>query len=167
MFNDENIKILEKKSKYLCVNVQTNSGNRGFNLFKKFKLADLLVIDEPEVRLGLSERYLKISDIICHDELSKYKDLVVTRGIKGLLIKDFKTKNKFFNFPALTSNVVDTLGAGDAAYTFASLFNNHTDNKLLVGFLSSIAGALKTQIIGHENFIKSNQVSNSLESLLR
>ncbi len=167
MFNDENIKILEKKSNHLCVNVQTNSGNRGFNLFKKFKRADLLVIDEPEVRLGLSERYLKISDIICHNELSKYKDLVVTRGIKGLLIKNFKTKNKFFNFPALTSNVVDTLGAGDAAYTFASLFNNHTDNKLLVGFLSSIAGALKTQIIGHENYIKSNQVSNSLESLLR
>ena len=74
-------------------------------IFLKNSNADLLVIDEPEVRLGLSERYLKISDIICHDELSKYKDLVVTRGIKGLLIKDFKTKNKFFNFPALTSNV--------------------------------------------------------------
>ena len=33
------------------------SGNRGYNLFTKFKSADLLVLDEPEARLGLSMRY--------------------------------------------------------------------------------------------------------------
>ena len=40
---------ISKKSNFLSLNVQTNSGNRGFNLFTKYKKADLLCIDRHEV----------------------------------------------------------------------------------------------------------------------
>ena len=88
MFNKSIIKILEKKSKFLCVNVQTNSGNRGYNLYKKFVKANLLVLDEPEIRLGLTNRYKTLEKIITSKELKNYKNLMVTRGIKGLMLRD-------------------------------------------------------------------------------
>ena len=49
LINDEGKKF--EKIKISCINVQTNSGNRGFNLFTKFQKADLLVLDEPELDL--------------------------------------------------------------------------------------------------------------------
>ena len=73
MFNKSIVKILEKKSKFLCVNVQTNSGNRGYNLYKKFDKANLLVLDEPEIRLGLTNRYKTLEKIITSKELKIIK----------------------------------------------------------------------------------------------
>ena len=136
------------------MNIQTNSGNRGYNLFKKFSKANLLFLDEPEIRLGMSSRYKSLEWIMKSRELKNYKDLIITRGIKGLMIKDKNSKSGFYNFPALNTEVVDTMGAGDAAFAYACMFINSTDNKLLVGLLSSIAGAIKTTIIGHEKFVR-------------
>ena len=78
---------MQKKSKILCLNIQTNSGNRGYNLFKKYQKSDMLALDEPEIRLGLQNRYSSLDDIVKSEDLKKFKDLVITRGIKGLLLK--------------------------------------------------------------------------------
>ena len=168
MFNNKVINIIQKHSKFLCLNVQTNSGNRGYNLFKKYAKADLLVIDEPEARLGLSDRYGSINNIVMSKDFKKFKNLIITRGIKGLIFRDQKVKNGFLSFPAFNTKVIDTMGAGDAAYAYASMFINNCDgNKILIGLLSAIAGALKTTIIGHEKFLSSLEVSRSLESILK
>ena len=45
MFNDNVVKILEKYSKYLCLNVQTNSETEVITCLKIFKI-NLLVLDE-------------------------------------------------------------------------------------------------------------------------
>jgi rfaE bifunctional protein nucleotidyltransferase chain/domain len=166
LFNKEIIQLLEKKSNFLCVNVQTNSGNRGFNLFKKFKKADLMMLDEPEIRLGLSERYMNLKDIMINKSLSEYKNLIVTLGVKGMALKN-KSKNNSFFVPALNNKAIDTLGAGDAAYSYASMFSKNTKNLLLIGLLSSIAAGIKASILGHENFIKSKDVERTLVSILK
>ena len=59
------------------------------------------------------------------------------------------------------------MGAGDAAYAYACMFINSTKNKLLTGLLSSIAGAIKTTIIGHEKFIEKKQVLRTLEAIIK
>ena len=64
LFSKKIINTLIKKSKFICANVQTNSGNRGFNLFTKYSKLDYLSIDEPEARLGLSEKNLNIMSLI-------------------------------------------------------------------------------------------------------
>jgi len=166
LINDEVIKILEEKSKFLCINVQTNSGNRGFNLFSKFQKADLLVLDEPELRLGLSARYKPLNKIIYSTKLRKFKNIMITLGVNGLALKLFREK-KFIFFPALASNVVDTIGAGDAAFSYCSMLVGNTRNNTLIGFFCSIAGAIKTRILGHSNFIKIDEVKRSFESLIK
>lgn len=168
MFSKEIVDILQKYSKYLCINIQTNSGNRGYNLFKKFSKANLLVLDEPEARLGLSDRYSLLKNLVKSKEFKKYKNLMITRGIKGLAFRDKKNLNGFLDFPALNTKTVDTMGAGDAAFAYACMFvNNCKDNKILVGLVSSIAGALKTTIVGHEKFVTQSEVSRSLENILK
>ena len=127
-----------------------------------------MVLDEPELRLGLSERYSLIEEIVNNKKLKKFKNLMITRGIRGLIYKNKKTNTKnFFSFPALSTKVVDTMGAGDAAFSYASLFVNNTANVILVGLLSSIAAAIKTTIVGHETFVEKQLVERSLESIAK
>jgi len=168
LFTTKVVNLIESKSKFLCVNVQTNSGNRGFNLFNKFSKANLLVLDEPEIRLGLSDKYSSLDKIINSKKLKLFNSIMITRGIKGLLYKNNRiNSNKYLNFPALNTKAVDTMGAGDAAYSYASLFVNNTSNSVLIGLLSSIAGAIKTTILGHENFVQKSTLEKSFENLLK
>ena len=166
LINDEVVIILQKKSKFLCINVQTNSGNRGFNLFTKFQKADLLVLDEPELRLGLSFKYKALDKIIYDKRLQKFKNVMITLGVNGLALK-LSGENKYTLFPALASNTVDTIGAGDAAYSYCSMLVNNTKNNSLIGFFSSLAGAIKTKILGHSDYIRVNQIERSFESLIK
>lgn len=67
--------ILEKKSKFLSINCQTNSANLGFNLITKYQRADFICIDEPELRLAMSNN---------KDEIKK---IVTKQLIKKLIVK--------------------------------------------------------------------------------
>ena len=91
---------------------------------------------------------------------------MVTLGVKGLALRLNKEKN-FLYYPAFSSVAIDTLGAGDAAYSYSSMFIDKTKNNNLIGFLSSIAGGIKTKILGHSKFINLDLVKNSLENLLK
>jgi bifunctional ADP-heptose synthase (sugar kinase/adenylyltransferase) len=123
-------------------------------------------LDEPELRLGLSARYTDLNKIIYSNKLSKFKNIMITLGVNGLALK-LSGEKKFIFFPALSSNIVDTIGAGDAAYSYCSMFINNTKNNILIGFFCSIAGAIKTRILGHANFIKIDEVKRSFESLIK
>jgi len=59
------------------------------------------------------------------------------------------------------------MGAGDAAFAYACMFINSSENKMLIGLLSSIAGAIKTTILGHEKFVERLDVTRTLEAILK
>ena len=91
---------------------------------------------------------------------------MITLGVNGLALRLYGEK-KYTYFPALSSNVIDTIGAGDATYSYCSMLIGNTKNNSLIGFFSSIAGAIKTRILGHSNFIKIEEVKKSFESLIK
>jgi len=163
LINSEIIKILNK-SKYLSANIQTNSGNRGYNLFTKYKKLDFLSVDEPELRLGLVDKESDNEMLIKKIE-KKYKNIMLTRGIDGLLFKNHK--KKIIYFPALATNPRDTIGAGDTAYSFASCFVKNSKDSNLVSFVSAIAGALKVNIIGHRSHVNLNEIHKTLINLTK
>jgi len=168
LFTKKIINTLVNKSKFLCANVQTNSGNRGFNLFTKYSKLNYLSIDEPEARLGLSEKNLNIMNLVKDKRLKKYKNLMITRGIDGLIVKIFDKKDKnIIKFPALNIKVVDTLGAGDAVYSYTSCLVKTNCDPRLLALVGAIAGGLKTNILGHSNWVSLKQVERSLEAILK
>ena len=165
LISREVLKIIENKSKYLSINVQTNSGNRGYNLFNKYSKSNLLCIDEGEMRLGLSDRYSKRYELLKKPILQRYKNIILTLGSEGHVLK--LHKNKIFSFPALSKKAVDTVGAGDAFYSLASCFVKYTKNNLLVSLVGSIAGAIQSSFLGHENQVKIKEIIKSINTLTK
>lgn len=167
LFNSEIINLIQKKAKFICANIQTNSGNRGFNLFTKYSKLDLLCVDEPELRLGLKEKYVPINKLIKNNNLKNYKNIIVTRGINGLIIKLRNSRDKHLEFPALNNKAIDTMGAGDAVYSYcASLIKNTYDQKI-IAIAGSIAGAIKSNILGHSKNIKVEDIKRSFDTILK
>ena len=124
--NEDIYNLVEKNSKKVSINVQTNSDNRGFNLVTKYKKANLVCIDEPEIRLALSDRYSDFK-ILAKNLYKKIKlnKLIITRGNAGISVFEFKKykKIKEISFSAFESNPIDTIGNGDAVLGIVSLMN--------------------------------------------
>jgi len=157
-------KILENKSKILCVNVQTNSANLGYNYFYKYSKCNYLTMDEPEARLATEERFGKTS-LITKKIFKKTKSNIVsiTYGSNGTQI--FKKNEKSF-VPALSSNAIDTLGAGDAFFAISSIYQL-IDKKLEnIAFIGNVAGAIKIKHLGHEKYVKKDIFFEYLKSIL-
>lgn len=166
LLNKDAVDIIIKHSKYLSINVQTNSGNRGYNLFSKYKKADFLCLDLGELRLGLSDNINNPEILLKNSKLKNYKNIILTKGVEGHTVK--LNKKFFFNFPALnTKSVLDTMGAGDSFYTYASCFLKYSKDPFLLSIIGGIAGAIKTRIIGHSNFVQIEDLEKSLKTILK
>ena len=118
-FTNAVVERLRRRSKFLAVNAQINSSNRGFNSIRKYAGADYISVDEYEIRLPFGERYGPLNDLVCRlrDETGCSK-INVTLGDRGTLYFD---GSSFHRAPVLTSRVVDTIGAGDALLAITAL----------------------------------------------
>ena len=96
---------------------------------------------------------------------NKYKNVMLTKGIDGLVFK--KEKSKTVYFPALATNPRDTIGAGDTTFSFASCFVKNSKDSNLISFVSAIAGALKVNIIGHRSYVRLNDVFKTFINLTK
>ena len=133
------------KARFLAVNAQTNSANHGFNLITKYPHADYVVIDELEARLAAHDRDSRIELVV--DKLG-FQKMIVTMGPNGSLGYD---GGKFVHVPAVSSKIVDTMGAGDAFFCVtAPLAAAGADIKTLCQ-IGNAAGAAKCATIGHRS----------------
>ena len=119
LINKKIVNILNKKTKFLCINAQTNSENRGFNLITKYK-SDYICIDKLEANLSLAEKEISTSEQIRRLYKSiKTKFLTISLGSDGIEISHKKgNKIESVNLPAFEIKPIDTL---DRWCSFASL----------------------------------------------
>lgn len=160
------VKILSKKSKFLAVNVQTNSANLGFNLITKFLHADYVCIDEPEIRLACHDRFSNIQKLIL--EISKKlncKKIIITRGHKGSL--SYSKKEGFAEIPVFSKEVLDRIGAGDAYFSVTApcVFKNSPMEA--AGFIGNAVGAMKVLIVGNRSSIEPVSLSKYITTILK
>jgi rfaE bifunctional protein nucleotidyltransferase chain/domain len=166
LIDDELIDILCRKARFLAVNAQTNSANRGFNLVTKYPRADFVCIDEPEARLAVADRYSSIDVVV--DKLRNRMHcphFIITHGRFGSVVA--AENREIERIPVLTRQVVDTIGAGDAFFSVSAPLVGGGCDPFLAGFIGNAVGAMKIRIVGHRHHITRPEVVKYLTSLLK
>ncbi len=163
LIDKEMINIIQESAKYLVLNCQTNSTNRGLNVITKYKRADVFTLDQQELKLAFPEYAMdeKHSLILLSDHLNGNGWL--TRGSKGAF---GVYENKIQECPAFTLNVKDTIGAGDAFFAIAGIFAAAGAPIEVGTFIGNIGGALGANIIGNKEAVEKVNVLKYANTLM-
>lgn len=155
--------IVQNKAKFLAVNCQTNSSNYGKNLITKYHRADVFTLDQKELGLAFSDYRQSEEDALL--KLGEHLNCNgwLTLGSRGAMAVD---GNKLKPCPALTIKVKDTIGAGDAFFSLASLAVAAGAPMEVGTFMGNIAGALAANIVGNKEGIDKVNVLKYASTLL-
>jgi len=146
--NEEIRRKVESKSKFIAVNVQSNSANMGYNYFDLYKRFDFLCLNEDELRLPLYRRFEEIDQVIKEAYYKfGFSKFLVTQGRSGCT---FINNGELFKAPIITQSVKDTVGAGDALFAIASLLTYMKIDNELIPFLANCAGGIAANIMGNK-----------------
>jgi len=167
LLSGSTIQLLLKQAKFLAVNTQTNSGNHGFNLVSKYARADYVCLDGAEARLAVHEKHASLETILA-ESLPKVIDcnrMIITQGKHGCLTLD--QSGHIHRVPALTSTIVDTVGAGDAFFAVTAPMAALGLPMPQVGFVGNAAGAIKVGIVGHRTAVEKASYIKFITALLK
>jgi cytidyltransferase-like protein len=114
-----NARIADRRRAFVAAMAQVNSSNYGYNLPTKFVGLDYCSLNRTEAELCLRERGLPLGDLL--DRMARLLQapaLSVTDGESGAMVAIHGTP---FSIPSVSTNVVDTIGCGDAYFALSSL----------------------------------------------
>ncbi|MBF0309141.1 MAG: adenylyltransferase/cytidyltransferase family protein [Magnetococcales bacterium] len=161
------VKALCEHSRFLAVNTQINSGNRGYHVITRYPRADFVSLNQPEVRLAAHNR---------HDPLEKVtldigrkvhaRHMAITLGPEGALFMDTASGTPF-KVPALATKVVDIIGAGDAFLSLSAIGVGGGLDPDLAAFLGSAAAALDVQIVCNREAVTPVSLYKYITTLLK
>jgi rfaE bifunctional protein kinase chain/domain/rfaE bifunctional protein nucleotidyltransferase chain/domain len=161
------IEVLSEKSKFLAVNTQINSGNRGYHVIHRYPKADFVSLNEPELRLAAHNRHDSLETVaLAVGERVQVRQLAVTRGTKGVMMLD-REKKIFHKVPALSTRVVDRIGAGDAFLSLAGLCAAKGLGAEVAAFVGSVAAALDVQIVCNREPVSPVGLRKYISTLLK
>lgn len=145
---------------FVGLNVQTNSSNHGFNVFKKHKRYDYLSIDMREARLAYHDRHSSPLEL----QRKLLKD--VPYCVAMTLGKNGSYYNNYFS-PAFADQVVDATGAGDAFFALTALLCKIECPPAMIPFIGNVYAGLKTKIIGNKSSVPKAALLKAVESILK
>lgn len=161
------IEIFSAKAKFLAVNTQLNSGNRGYHVIHRYPRADFVSLNEPELRLAAHNRSDSLETVSEKvGERVNARQLAVTRGTKGVMMQDRNNK-VFHHIPALATRVVDRIGAGDAFLSLAGLCVAKGLDAEVAAFVGSVAAAMDVQIVCNREPINPIGLNKYVSTLLK
>ena len=146
----------------IIVNAQTNSSNYGFNLATKYIGAKYFCIDELEARLLVSDRRMPFEELWSEVfSLLKPQELFITRGAKGLCFGN--SGNNYSRVPALATEIVDAVGAGDAVFSAALLCQAANVRDEIKEVLLPSFGAIACSIVGNSEPVSKAMVEKYIK----
>lgn len=161
------IDLICSKSKFLAVNTQTNSVNRGYNLITKYPRADYVCIDQPEIRLAMADKYSDVRSMMLGlVEKIEPQKVSITLGHDGSMTYDVQ-QNEFYEIPVLSKKVVDRIGAGDAFFAVTSPCVAVGMPMDVVGFVGNAVGAIAVTIVCNRSSVIPDQLNRFLNTLLK
>lgn len=163
--------LISDKAPFLALNVQTNSANQGYNPVTKYKSADYICIDEPELRLAMQAKYSPVHDIV--DEFAKrYKGatITITRGHNGSLTAQPQDPEgntyRYFEAPSVSSKIVDRVGAGDAYLAVTSMLVARGASPETIGFVGNAVGAMAVEVVCNRSSMQAVPLFKFVKAML-
>lgn len=163
LIDREMMDIIQADAKYLVLNCQTNSSNKGLNIITKYSRADVFSLDQQELKLAFpeyfSDEYLGLIKLSTHLKANGW----LTRGSKGAY---GVCNDEIQKCPAFTLTVKDTIGAGDAFLAMAGIFSVAGAPIEVGTFMGNIGGALGANIVGNKSAIEKVNVLKYASTLM-
>ncbi len=154
-----------QKAKCTSVNCQINSSSIGSHNISKYKRANILIINETELRFEEKNQTSDIETILKNfSKKLKIKNIILTRGKNGSIY--FKN-NKFYYCPAFAVKSVDKVGAGDAMLSLCSLAKYINLEPELILLMGSLAASISVQTSGNKDSVNYFELTNMLEYILK
>lgn len=157
---------VQDKAKFLALNCQTNSNNHGFNIInRRYRRAEAFTLDQTEISLAVGRRYIDYRtelQTVGRTLGSRYAWL--TRGATETVCS-FPTGG-FCACAPFERSIIDTLGAGDAFCSVASLAAARGLAPQVATFMGQLAGAQAVRIVGNSEPIRKSRFLKGAASML-
>jgi cytidyltransferase-like protein len=165
MITSEMRKILSEKSRFLALNVQSNAGNHPFNTLSRYRRADYATATETELRLDTRSPSGTFRSLLeqMRETLSA-STVVMTRGKYGCIC--FAESDGFIEVPAVATQVVDRVGAGDAFLSASALVAGAGAPTEVIGFIGNVASIQAVATVGHQRSLHRQVLVNDITRLL-
>ena len=166
MLSPAAVETLCARAPFLCVNVQSNAGNRGYSTVSKYRSASYVCLAAHEVHLELRDRDTPLRESIrMLAQRIECPRFTVTEGKVGSLHLD--KSEGIVEAPALAVKVADRVGAGDAVLAVTSLLVSVGAPWDIVAFVGNVAGAELVAEIGSRVPLHRDSLSRHIVSLLK
>jgi rfaE bifunctional protein nucleotidyltransferase chain/domain len=159
--------LVQQSAAFMAVNCQTNSSNYGFNIInRRYSRADSFSLDKTEITLATGRRQFDplVELNRLQSELQSSYAWVTQGDVETLGICSNTPEPS--RCPPLESDVVDTVGAGDAFCSLASLAAVAGVPLSAATFLGQLAGAQAVKIVGNRDPVSKAKLLKSGISLL-
>jgi rfaE bifunctional protein kinase chain/domain len=163
---DKVIRTVEKFSKKMAVNTQTNGANAGYNMITKYSNPKFVCLDVPEARLAMQDKVSEIEDVA--KKLSKTLKahyLIITLGSAGSI--SINKDGEIHRTPAFSTKVVDIVGAGDAFFAYTAPCFADGMSIDLISFIGNAAGALAVQTICNKKAVEKYELLEFIHTILK
>ncbi len=159
--------VFAEQARFLAVNTQINSGNRGYHVIQRYPKADFISLNEPELRLAAHDRHGPIKDLaLSLGNQLHAKQIAITQGTEGLQVIDVNQRH-VTHVPALSTKVVDRIGAGDAFLSLAGIaLAGHLPTDM-AAFIGSAAAALDVQIVCNREPVNPTSLFKTITTLMK
>jgi len=157
---------VQDKAKFLAVNCQTNSNNHGFNVInRRYRRADAFALDQTEITLAVGRRQIDFRrELGALGESLGSTYAWLTRGASETL--GWHREGTMVGCAPFERSIVDTLGAGDAFFSVASLAAQRGLPIELGTFMGQLAGAEAVKIVGNAEPVRKTKFLKGATSML-
>jgi rfaE bifunctional protein nucleotidyltransferase chain/domain len=154
-------------ARFLAVNTQVNSGNRGYHSINRYPRADFVSLNGPEIRIATHDRhdsYESLAKILLKKTGAKH--FAVTLGSEGALLLD-QNPEITHKTPILSTKVLDRIGAGDTFLSLAGLCLGGGLKSDIALFVGSAAAALDVQVVCNREPVTPVNLYKYINTLLK
>jgi bifunctional ADP-heptose synthase (sugar kinase/adenylyltransferase) len=154
-------------ARFLAINTQINSGNRGYHSINRYPSADFVSLNGPELRIATHNRHDSYENLAKKllDKIGA-RHFAVTLGSEGAILLN-KGPEVTFKTPILSTKVLDRIGAGDTFLSLAGLCLGGGLRSDVALFVGSAAAALDVQIVCNREPITPVNLFKYLGTLLK